>query len=267
MIGFVYSYCEKYSNKYYNKILGRLTTWADYTIEKYKLHFKNPFTDVVRKKVITNVETISGREFEKLLAIVTPEGGRVTFEGGKRVYETKNRYRPWLKTAFKLGVLMGGRRDEIVYVRWSNIVWQENKPHHIKIENYKVNRIKGFTKPEEKIYATIPITNELLVYLMELGLEKYKDRHDYILAPEEDAERETIKDVMSKGFSHYWEQLQTGKKLQFKNLRKTFKTSAIHQFGSRAMAFWGGSDMNMELKHYVDQSAVNEAVNSMRVLR
>jgi hypothetical protein len=63
------------------------------------------------------------------------------------------------------------------------------------------------------------------------------------------------------------EQLQSGKRLQFKNLRKTFKISAIHQFRSRAMAFWGGSDMNMELKHYVDQSAVNEAINSMRVLR
>lgn len=267
MIGLVYTYCQKYSNKYFNKIFGRLTTWADYTIEKFNLHFKNPFEKVTRKKVVTNVETISGREFEKLLAIVTPDRGRVTFEGGKRNYETKNRYRPWLKTAFKLGVMMGGRRDEIVYVRWSHIVWQNNQPHHFKIENHKVNRAKGFIKPEEKVYATIPVTAELLAYLYELGLEKHKDSNDYILAPDEDATRETIKDVMSKGFAHYWQQLNTGKTLQFKNLRKTFKTAAIHQFGSRALAFWGGSDMNMELKHYVDQAAVNDAVNSMRVLR
>jgi len=47
--------------------------------------------------------------------------------------------------------------------------------------------------------------------IIEYGSKKYKNTDTYLLAPEKTEYRETLKNQMSKGFSHYYNKLNTGR--------------------------------------------------------
>lgn len=54
------------------------------------------------------------------------------------------------------------------------------------------------------------ITSELYELLVRMAVEKYRHTGKYILAPEETMQRDTIARFMTKLFSHYHQQLNTG---------------------------------------------------------
>ncbi len=85
----------------------------------------------------------------------------------------------------------------------------------IKVEDFKVNKSKNLTKKEEVKYIYIPIIAPLKKLLIELGYEENKEKDMYILAPNEKMQRDSIKILISKAFTHYFSQLGTGKKLDF----------------------------------------------------
>jgi len=80
---------------------------------------KNPFRKYVRKVATPHtIDTITEDEFNKILEAVDTYNPIQTL-GGKG--ENKNRYRPYLKDGFYLFLLTGGRREEVVDLKWSDI--------------------------------------------------------------------------------------------------------------------------------------------------
>ena len=79
-----------------------------------------------------------------------------------------------------------------------------------------------------------------------------------ILAPDETMKRETMKDFISKSFTHYYSQLNTGKKIEFSDLRKTYISYLYAEFGDKARLITKHSGIEVMLKHYIDEKAVND---------
>jgi integrase len=101
---------------------------------------KNPFRKFVPKSITpSSIDIITEDEFNQVLAAVDTFNPFITL-GGKG--EKKNLYKSYLKDGFKLFLLTGGRREEVVDLKWSDIY---STPQGVKlfiIDNLKVNRIK-----------------------------------------------------------------------------------------------------------------------------
>ena len=87
--------------------------------------------------------------------------------------------------------------------------------------------------------------------LFENGLNQYERTDYYLVAPGKTENRETLKNQMSKGFSHYYDQLKTGRNLTFKCLRKTYITHLALSLGLNARVITRHSGDNVLIKHYL----------------
>lgn len=74
------------------------------------------------------------------------------------------------------------------------------------------------------IIKHIPINEDLLDLLVEMGYEKNKDTSNYILFPDREVSALTIMDSLSKAFTHYRKGAGIEKDISLKNLRKTYLT-------------------------------------------
>ena len=63
-------------------------------------------------------------------------------------------------------------------------------------------------------------------------------------------------DFMSKAFTHYYAQLNTGKKLTFYDLRKTYISHLYASHGKDARIITGHSGDEVMLNHYIDGRVV-----------
>ena len=70
--------------------------------------------------------------------------------------------------------------------------------------------------------------------------------------------RETLKDFISKSFTHYYSQLNTGKKIEFSDLRKTYISYLYAEFGDKARLITKHSGIEVMLKHYIDEKVVKD---------
>ena len=68
----------------------------------------------------------------------------------------------------------------------------------------------------------IPIIPQLKELLIDMGMEKYKGSDRYMLAPEENISRDTVKLHLSRMFTFYYNKLGTGRQMQYKHLRKFY---------------------------------------------
>jgi integrase len=263
MVGKVYAYLldeMKFGNRNLNKHLGYFTSFIDWYSDEYDQPLKNWFGKVKRKKVITNPKAISEQEFNLLLEKITPENGvqeSKSGTNGKRFL-----YRKWLKDAIQLGLFTGRRREEIICLKWCDMKVDDEGTEYFIVEDYKVNRILGRTDEKEKKYNLIPITNELRLLLTELGLAKYAGSDSFVLAPNEiKANRvQSMSTDLSKGFSHYYNQLGTEKKLTFKNLRKTHFSKLTLLMGGNAKYITGhSSDAVLKENYLVKQLMLKTA--------
>ena len=126
-------------NRYYNNIISALRLFTSYIIKthKYENIYSNHFQGVPRRFVNYDPKAVSGVEFYKLIGAVNKENGAKILKTGER----KNYYRDWIVDAFWLGLFTGGRRDEVVYLKWSDIVYDENgQPLHFNSGDNKFNR-------------------------------------------------------------------------------------------------------------------------------
>ena len=108
-----------YAPKTFNKCFVAVRAFFEFLIDIEDFNMKNPFRKFVPKVATPpTIDTITEEEFEKILAAVDTADSVQTL-GGKG--ENKNRYRHYLKDGFYLFLLTGGRREEVVDLKWSDI--------------------------------------------------------------------------------------------------------------------------------------------------
>lgn len=252
----------KFRNSSYNKALTILTSFYNYlNNEGYRI--RNPFLGIPRKSIANKIEIIPRDEYDKLLEIVQkPELGIATLSTG----EEKNLYKPWVKDAIELGLQTGRRNEEIARMNWKELYEDEKgNPLYIKVPDFKVNRQRGSGEENLK-YIYVPVTEDLKELLERLGYEKYKGSEKYILAPEEEMERDTIRKLMSRSFTHYYKQLGTGRNLKFKCLRKTYITQLTNFMGmdnARLITKHSGTEVMQQ--HYIDQKAISKTAQEFKM--
>lgn len=254
---------KQFSNRSYNKNMGFYKSWIEWLFKERGYSIKNYFDKVQSKAVIHNPESISKEEFKNLLEVITPENGIQQTPG--KVKETRNLYRSWLADGFKLAVETGLRRENIICLRWSDLIEENNTALCFHVDNYKVNKIQNLEgKDKRKIF--IPVTKNLKKLLFELGYEQYRNTNQYVLAPEISVKRNRVMaDNLSRGFSHFYQQLETGKNLHFKCLRKTYLTQLSIYTGGNAKAISGHSDNAVIEEHYVDKLVLARAAQGFDV--
>lgn len=267
MVGEIYEYLlnqKHYSNRSLNKHLGYYTSWLKWYTEEYKLPIRNWFESVRRKKINPNPEIISEKEYQNTLNEIKPENGIKDYKHGKK--PIRNLYRSWLKDGIQLAMETGRRREEVINLRFSDILESESGEKLIKVEDYKTNRIQGRQTEEEKKYIYIPVTKSLNNLLLELGYEERKNSTNFILAPDIEVKRNKIMcDVLSRGFTHFYDRVGTGKKLSFKSLRKTYITNLSIFMGGNAKAITGHSDDSVVERHYLNKQALANAAQNFEV--
>lgn len=264
-VGKVFSYLEdrKLANRTFNKYFGHYTSFLKWYSEEYNYSTRNWFERVKRKKLNPNPEIITQKEYEALFEKITPENGEKEYENS--VKPIRNLYRPWLADGIRLGLLTGRRREEIINLKWSDI--QESEGIQvIKSEDLKSNRIRQRNTEAEKKFVYIPVTDSLQQLLNEMGYEKHKGTNKYILAPDVKINRKrAMSDVLTRGFSHYYDQLDTDRKLTFKCLRKTYITNLQIFMGNGNVRTITGHSGDQVLEHYIDRREIAKAARNFSV--
>ena len=207
------------SARTFNKCLAGVKGFFEFLIKIEEAKIKNPFESYVIKKITkSEVEIVDKEDFLRILDAVDTCNPKLTL-GGKGK-EIKNMHRPYLKHGFRLFLLTGGRREEVVDLRWSNIMTAGSGVKFFKIHNLKVEKIKK----KEDVFKHIPINNELFDLLKELGYDDKIGTDDYILLPERKVKSLTIMNDLSKAFTHYRKGAGIKSELSLSNLRKTYLT-------------------------------------------
>ncbi len=252
-----------YANKTYNKIIALFRQFLNWLISAKKYDIENPFIGVNRRKVISNKSIVTFEEFQILLDTISPEKGFKYYQNGKRRFL----FRPWLNHAFRLALETGLRREEFMTLKFSDVLFDENgKPQFIKVQNFKVNRIKGFDS-ETGEYKYVPVTKGLEFLLSELGLHQKIESEEYLIGENEISNRDTLIQFVSKAFTHFWQQTGIEKNVQLKHLRKTYLTALVAQFGEKAPIISGHSGINVLKKHYVNDKQLIDATRSFAVYK
>lgn len=264
-VGYFHTYLLKdkeYSSKTYNNKIGTLRSFFKWAIEKFQLQVYNPFDKVKRRTVSVTKDTITKKEFKELLEIISPENG-IASVGLK---QTRNRYKPYLKDGIELALHTGGRREEVVELKWNMIKDIDNEPTYIAVRNLKVERQVGDGYNDNIAPKIIPITKSLKKLLYRMGYETKKGLDQYLLSPDRsETSTYAIMDNLSKGFSHFYQQLDTGRKLQLKSLRKTYLTYLSSALSGDAKSLSSHSTDDILQKHYIDEKVVNKAVKNLDI--
>jgi integrase len=234
----------------YNAHMKACSYFFKWVIKGLKVKMDNPFENVKIREVYYDPEIIPVEEFEKLLSVITPENGIGT--KGVKKKENVNYYRPWLKKAIGLSLLIGERLDGVVLLRWTHI-----NGNFFKIPNFKVERIQ---KTDGKYYSYTPITADLAELLVQFDMT---DQEGYIVEPSIQ-NRETLKRFISKAFTHFWKVTGNKRKVTFKNLRKTYETLLTSAIGEKAMYVKHNNDKTA-IKHYLDKQKLLEAAKDVRL--
>jgi integrase len=254
---------KDFSPRTYNKYIQTLRIFTNRIIEEFDILMKNPFNGFKPMQVAKNISTISKDEFDNLLELITPENGIHTYiERKSQKTRTKQLFRPWLKDAFLLALLTGRRREAIVQMKFNGIIENsEGAPMTIKVEDFKVNKSKNLTKKEGVKYIYIPVIAPLKKLLIDLGYEENKGKDMFILAPNEKMQRDSMKDLISKAFTHYFNQLETGKKVELYDLRKTYISHLYATYGEKARIITKHSGMDVMFNHYIDQEVIAQVAS------
>lgn len=266
MVGVIYSYLEEekgFGTRTRNKYLSHYTSFIKRHNQAYNLQIQNLFETIEKSEVPPDPEMVTREEFEQLLRSIKPENGIKEYRNG--VKPTRNLYHEILLPGIKLAAYTGRRREEIITMKYSDIKFLKDGNGYIQCEDYKVNRIRKLTGSKRK-YNYIPLIGQLFDLIKELGYEQYKNTDNYILAPTiKNKRNRTLSDILTRGFSHYYQQLGTGKNKTFKNLRKSYVTSLYDKMGDSAMLITGHSSINTLKKFYLVIKALSKSANEFEM--
>ena len=244
----LYKWAEQnYSPTTFNKCFNAIRTFFEFLIDIENIEMKNPFRKFVPKVVTpSNIDIITEDEFNQILGAVDTYNPYITLRGKG---EKKKMFKPFLKDGFKLFLLTGGRREEVVDLKWSDIY---STPQGIKLfilDNLKVNRIKKDSKERKKY---IGINADLEDFLIELGMNEKIGKDEYILSPNRDRITKTMMSDLSKGFTHYKNGAGIKKDISLSNLRKTYLTWHHQILGDDTGLVSSHSTTHVLDKYYLD---------------
>ncbi len=251
-VGIFHEYLyEKFkpSKSTYNRQFRVMKAFINYVVKFSKIQMDNPFELVELNTVIKVKEIITKEEFSKLLNVVTYENGQVS---NCRKGDKTNLYHDWLKLGFKLSLETGLRREEVVRLKWSDLVEISTNKYIFSINNLKVNRILHGTDEGSKL-KSVPVTKSLMEVLIAIGFDDNKGLNKFVLDRPKELTDEYVMRHLSKAFGHYIK-LVTDSPLQLKCLRKTYITHLVMKLGPSARLFTGHSDDKVLESHYLSSA-------------
>ncbi|WP_299212556.1 hypothetical protein [uncultured Dokdonia sp.] len=267
-VGYFHSYLlneKQYANKTYNNKIGVLRSFFAWAIMEFELNMNNPFSKARNRTVNKRNDSITMPEYKALLKAINPENG-ISYEG-KDKKTKRNRYKPWLKSAIELGLHTGGRREEIIILKWNMVKYVNSEPSYLEVPNLKVERGKGIGFNDDVPPKIIPITVDLMELLNRLGFKEKKDTNGYLLDMNRETSPNVLMEQMSKGFSHFYKLLETGKSIQFKHLRKTYISYMKLAMGSETGDLTSHASDQVIDKNYVDQRIIANAQKKFKLFK
>lgn len=246
----------------YSKHFVLMKAFINWAIEKkdYKIH--NAFQHVSLQFGKREKNMVTKEVFEKLLEVTTPENGITVDKSGKK----RNRFRPWLKSAFQIGLETGLRREEIVSLKWNNIREVQhlgNSCYILDVNNLKVNR-RMFGEDTGQYMKPIPVTKGLFNLLVSLGLHEKKGKDEYIIDRGDCSDMHSLLDTISRGFAHFIK-FVTDRKIEFKDLRKTYITQLSLKLGKNTKLFTGHSDDQVLRDSYIAEEFISANLGNFSV--
>jgi integrase len=246
-----------YGARTFNKCMISLKSFFNFLIEIEKVDMKNPFSVYNSKSVLSTInETITKDEFERILDSIDSSDSLLKL-GGKG--EVKNMYRDYLKLGFKLFLLTGGRREEVVDLRWSDIYYSGDT-YFFMIKNKKVERNQNIDGDFNKY---IPINSDLFDLLNEIGYEEKKTSKDFILCPDRNESVLTIMNTLSKSFTFYKNKSGVTKNISLKHLRKTYISWVNQVMGTDTRILTSHSTDGVLKEHYLDPTILDTIQKGM----
>ena len=231
----------------YNKHFVILKSFFNWVIRFKDDSVKNPFSHASLQYTKKEKNIITKDEFVALLKVITPENGLSADKTKTRSY-----YKDWLKVAFRLALETGLRREELLQLKWSDLVQIENNGLVFRIGNLKVNRITSGNS-EGRYIKHVPVTKSLKKLLVDLGFARKKKTEGYIIERPAGMDLKFLMDTMSRGFAHYVKQV-TSRRIEFKDLRKTYITHLAMALGDKTKLFTGHTQDEILQAHYISSA-------------
>lgn len=233
---------RKFAGSTFDRYLANATAFINWFSE-YVEPIQNWYSKINRRGAKVDADAITREEFEKLMAVTTKENGLKRYGRGKR--DVRNYYRWWIPLAYRLALTTGRRRLEILSAKWSDVHEDERGNAYIKIEDIKSNRLRNRKDADDKKFVYVPITTELRDVLNDAGWRRCGS-NDFIIAPDEQRDRESMCDLVSRSFQHFYSKSGNTRPLSYKSIRKAYITN---------LSIYLGGNVKLITKHSSDDVA------------
>ena len=154
---------------------------------------------------------------------------------------------------FKLFLLVGGRREEVLSLKWINITQGNNGLLFFQFRNLKVERL-GSKNVNKKLS---PINEDLMTLLVEMGYDQMKGKNVKLIDPENTYIINTIMEKVSRSFTHFRKAAGIETPFTLKHLRKTYLTWVFHTVGSDTKLLSSHTSMKVLENHYINPLLLN----------
>ena len=243
----------------YNKHFVIMKTFFNWVIKVKEYAVKNPFAHAELVFDKKEVQVLTKEIFERLMGCITEDNGWED-ETKKRL----NFYRPWLEYAFRLGLETGLRTEELVSLKWNDLVQIQEGISVFRISNLKVNRIQS-GKDSGKYIKHIPVTKSLNSLLVAMGRDTKIGSDEYLIPREHGETTNYMGDFISRAFSHYIK-LNRVSGITFKHLRKTYLTRLTMKLGDDAKYYTNNTDTKVLRDHYLSSAFMASNLNDFEIL-